>query len=148
MKFRRKTEDVKEKIQLRMAPMIDVVFLLLIFFMCATRWKATEANLPTNLPKGIESGPPPPPKDIDHIIIRVKTAGAGVSLRLNEFRCSSVEDLSRRLFLLRKELAGLDVPVIIDADRDVQFQNVITVLNTALKADFEDVSFAAPLPEG
>ena len=148
MRFRRSTEDVKEKIEIRMAPMIDVVFLLLIFFMCATRWKVSEANLPTNLPTGVEGQPRPREEDIEPIIISIKNVGGSLDIRLNEIQCSGFDDLSTELSGLRKKLAGLDVSVIIDAERDVFFQNVISVLNLALKADFEDVSFAAPLPGG
>ena len=41
----------EEKAELAMTPMIDVVFLLLIFFMTATKFKTSEGDVQANLPK-------------------------------------------------------------------------------------------------
>jgi len=37
---------------LRMAPMIDIIFLLLIFFLVAAKWRPAESFLPFKLPVG------------------------------------------------------------------------------------------------
>lgn len=51
-------------VKLDMTPMIDVVFQLLIFFLCATRFKTIEDTLSANMPQtdGIESVMPPSPE--------------------------------------------------------------------------------------
>ncbi|MEL6716433.1 MAG: biopolymer transporter ExbD, partial [Planctomycetota bacterium] len=41
-----------EKHELEMTPMIDVTFLLLIFFMCTLKFKVLEGKLGAYLPKG------------------------------------------------------------------------------------------------
>ena len=48
----KKTDAASDnKTELQMTPMIDVVFLLLIFFMCATKFKIPEASLDAFLPR-------------------------------------------------------------------------------------------------
>ena len=47
--FKRKRED--EPLEMQLAAMIDVVFLLLIFFMCVTKPKKLEGELMAHLPK-------------------------------------------------------------------------------------------------
>jgi len=147
VKFRTRQVDIQEKLQLRMAPMIDVVFLLLIFFMCATRWKTAEGNLPTNLPKGISESiqRPPAEMDIDYILIKIMSEDGGVRILVNETKCAGFAQVEKELETLRRKV---DVPVIIDADRDVLFQNIVSALNAALRANFKDISFAAPIPSG
>ena len=43
-------KHLKKEGKLEMAPMVDVVFLLLIFFLVATEMRPTEADFKTNLP--------------------------------------------------------------------------------------------------
>jgi len=46
-------EIQKEKHELEMTPMIDVTFLLLIFFMCTLKFKTLEGKLAAYLPKDV-----------------------------------------------------------------------------------------------
>ena len=54
-------EMIQEEPQINLTPMIDVVFLLLIFFMCM-KFKTVENKLPAELP--LDSGLSPGPPDI------------------------------------------------------------------------------------
>ena len=49
----RKRQD--EEADIQMSAMIDIVFLLLIFFMCATSFFVAESQLNVNLPSSISS---------------------------------------------------------------------------------------------
>jgi biopolymer transport protein ExbD len=67
MRFTR--DLVQDKNELEMTPMIDVTFLLLIFFMCTLRFKSLEGLLSAHLPKdhGVgrqEAEPPVPPVEV------------------------------------------------------------------------------------
>jgi len=144
MEFRKPGGQGEDRLQLRMAPMIDVVFLLLIFFMCVSKWKQAEGNLSAELPAEgapIKEAPPEPP-DLEKIVIKLKKAGQAVDIRINERLCPSFDVLANNLDILRRQI---DVPVIIDVDREVQFRFAISAVNAAVKAEFSNVSFAAPL---
>ena len=55
---KKKTQDViKEEVKLELTPMIDVTFLILIFFMCTLKFKTLEGKLVSYLPtdKGLSS---------------------------------------------------------------------------------------------
>ena len=46
-------EIAQEEIEMQMTPMIDVVFLLLIFFLCTLKFKLLEGKLAAYLPKDL-----------------------------------------------------------------------------------------------
>jgi len=64
----------EEESKLEMTPMIDVTFLLLIFFMCTIKFKTLEGKLEAFLPKdvGVNSSDAPPKEKIDIVIKSVK----------------------------------------------------------------------------
>ena len=143
MKFRQIGRHDEDKMQLRMTPMIDVVFLLLIFFMCVSKWKLAEGNLAAELPSEGAQSTVKVPLDLEKIIIKLKRSDDGVYIKLNNDRlCPTFQALYQQLKALRQIE---DLPVIIDADRDVLFRDAILALNTSVKADLSNVSFAAPL---
>jgi len=125
--------------------MIDVVFLLLIFFMCAMSFKVPEGNLQTNLPK---QGAPARQltereKDLEFIVIKVDSADGEPDIRVNDLPCAAVQELEEKLVTLH---SMVNVPIIIDSRPYVPFQYVISVLNACVKARFADISFATPAP--
>jgi len=62
--------------EMEMTPMIDVTFLLLIFFMCTIKFKTLEGKLSAYLPKdvGVNTSPAEPKEKIE-VEIRVITEG-------------------------------------------------------------------------
>ena len=64
----------EEESKLEMTPMIDVTFLLLIFFMCTIKFKTLEGKLEAFLPKdvGVNASDAPPKEKIDIVIKTVK----------------------------------------------------------------------------
>ncbi len=63
-------KDVQEEAKNDMTPMIDVVFLLIIFFLCID-FKTLEAKLPAYLPKdkGSQSTPEEPVEQLSIMIV-------------------------------------------------------------------------------
>ena len=63
----------EEESKLEMTPMIDVTFLLLIFFMCTIKFKTLEGKLEAFLPKdvGVNSSDAPPKEKIDIVKSRL-----------------------------------------------------------------------------
>ncbi len=136
MKFRTVSRDSPE---ISLTPLIDVVFLLLIFFMASTTFER-RSELRIELP---EAGARASPRD-DAVIRVVIDAGGGVRV---EGR--ALED--PRTATLRRALAdaarGLDSPpVFISADAQTPHQSVVTVMDAARQAGLYKLSFAARRP--
>ena len=66
---KRKVEG--EEVKMDMTPMIDVVFQLLIFFLCATKFKAEEGNLKAYLPKDRGQGTGKMTKDNKEVRVKL-----------------------------------------------------------------------------
>lgn len=124
-------------------PMIDVVFLLLIYFMFLPLQQ--EADIGIKLPS---SAPPAENLELpsEHI---VEIFPNGLIL-LNGAPMDSVNsrDMSRLTSTLSRlklssDRAGIDTVVKIQADPDSPHQRAIDVLNSCAKANIKKVSFAA-----
>ena len=72
-------EIMDEKCEMEMTPMIDVTFLLLIFFVCTIKFKTLEGKLAAYLPKdvGVNASDAEPMEKID-IYLKLKNAGKRV----------------------------------------------------------------------
>jgi len=70
------SEINEEKNELEMTPMIDVTFLLLIFFMCTLKFKTLEGKLAAYLPKdvGVNSSESDPIEKVE-ILLQVVNEG-------------------------------------------------------------------------
>ena len=66
----------RDECEMEMTPMIDVVFLLLIFFMCTLKFKTLEGKLAAYLPKDVGVSPVDVlPIDKVDILVRVREPG-------------------------------------------------------------------------
>ena len=130
-----------------MTPMIDVVFLLLIFFVCASVGQIRESHLPTPLAAGsVEAAEPvDTPATLGPFWLKLERTAAGTTMAT----------LNERQFLdwtlLHGVLHGLaaaapDVPVILDISPQVPAGDVIDVYDTCRAAGFETVQFATGAP--
>jgi biopolymer transport protein ExbD len=138
----------KEEIQLKMTTLIDVVFLLLVFFVWTSTFKKDlERTKQTQLSvsAGSSSDPldvPPPAKDFDDVVIRLFWEQQRVSWRLNDepVEIVSFDDLGQKL----RRIAAIknDVPVIVDPDGEVPFEEVVRVYDAAESAGFQQVGLA------
>jgi len=135
---------LEEKVELQMTPMIDCVFLLLIFFIATLKFPEVEGNLPAYLPKG----KPTTTTDqrIDKIVIRLDPEGNNVMVTVNNATVGRIPALNTKLFLLRRQIPGADVTI--DAAPDVRYRWVVEALNSCAKFGFRKVSFAQPREEG
>ena len=139
------------RMELNMTPMIDVIFQLMIFFMCSIHFKSLEGKLISNLPKyagEISSSVFIPP--IEEVRIRLAYSESSplmARVKLGEIDFKDWNSLERHLKDLAPRLVmpdGLDViPVKIDADGNVPAQAVVNVLNICKKAGVQKTEFAA-----
>ncbi len=125
----------KEAEDFQMAPMIDMVFLLLVFFMCvSTLAQADRLLVELDLPESTESEVPEDLSGRGTISLR---ADGTLYLRGAERSPAEVEESVREL--LRSE-PGLRVHL--RADRDTPFEAVRRVLAACAEAGAADVIYA------
>jgi len=122
-----------------MASMIDVVFLLLIFFMCTASFKRLESDMPTQLPRtGL--GKKEEREDFDPIRIRLSSVPTGVLVECDGQACGTFGALFEML-TARRRIA--DVPVIIEGQGTVPFGYMVAALDACYKANLWRVAFSA-----
>ncbi len=127
-----------------MTPMIDVVFLLLVFFLWTSSFNEPEFDLPSALAMQAETAAQSrgssesTPELFDEIVIEVDGADA---LSLNGQAVASLEQLSAQL----REIVqlGASPQVIIDPTEATAVGRAIAVYDTARAAGLDRVLFAA-----
>lgn len=138
MKFKRQRIDEGG---INLTPLIDVVFLLLIFFMVSTSF-TKESRLQIELPTATGE----PPSD-ERAALEVVVDGKG-QYRINEKTVSgtSVDALMTAMSQLAE--AGDDLPVIITADATSPHQAVVTAMDAAGRLGFARLSLTTQKPQG
>jgi len=131
--------------EVQMTPMIDVIFLLLIFFVCTAGFQAVEEILPTplRLPGAIESESPPDPEllDLDEIVVKISWDGRRPGWRINERDYASLDEVQALLASIGR--LRNDLPVILDADGNVPIERVIDVYDACRRIGLQRIQFAA-----
>ncbi|HEX5842165.1 MAG TPA: biopolymer transporter ExbD [Pseudomonas sp.] len=128
MKFRRKP---RENVEINLASLIDVVFILLLFFVVTTTF-TRETQLKVDLPEAA-SGTPPEQTELKQLEVLI---GADGSYSLNT-KALLKSDLDSLMAALQKESAGDNsLPLIISADAKTPHQAVITAMDAAGKLGF------------
>jgi len=126
-----------------LTPLIDVVFLLLIFFMVSTTF-TRETQLRVDLPQAVtgEQVPADRPEQIEVVI----SAEGSIAVNQQTLADPNLKNLMRAL---ERESAGnLDLPVVITADALTPHQSVITAMDAAGKLGFSRLRLTtAELPE-
>jgi biopolymer transport protein ExbD len=135
-----RTESLEEP-SLNLTPMIDIVFLLIIFFMVGTRFSEIEQQFDVELPTA--AAVEPLSRQPDAIVVNVTRSGQ-VSVKGEGL---SLEELQQRLESARK--AWSEQAVLIRGDGEGVYQAVIDVMNVCHKAKIHRFSLAfQPLAAG
>ncbi len=119
---------------LNLTPMIDVVFLLLIFFMVGTQFKESERDIALQVPAVSEAGPQstaPQPR-----VINVFRDGS-ISMDRN---IVTLDQLAGQLARARGEYA--DLGVVVRGDAEVPFQRVADVLGVCRAAKISEMGIS------
>jgi len=135
------------RIDVTMTPMIDIVFLLLIFFLCTASFQIVEKVLPTplstsgtaELPQEIE----PELAELEEVVIQLRWTAGQPTWVINERVYASIDDVRQTL----TALAGLqaDLPVILDVADEAPLGAVVDLYDICRLAGFEKVQFAASI---
>lgn len=136
MKFQRRIQD---ELQINLTPLIDVVFLLLIFFMVSTTF-TRETRLAVNLPEADGEPAQEVPQQIE---ISVSRTGAyaidGRSLVNSELNTlmNALDEVT---------LGNRDVALVLIADAEATHQSVVRAMDAIGQSGFSKLSIATRQP--
>jgi len=133
MKFGRRFEEEAETIP--MAPLIDIVFLTLVFFITIATYATLESEVDIDLPTA--SSAVQTDRTLSEIYINLRDDGR-IILNNREMTVEQLQDVLNRV----AELAPGGA-VIIRGDRSAALGQAISILNCCRNADISNVSFAA-----
>jgi len=139
MKIPIKATKNKVSFSVRMTPLIDVIFLLLIFFILAIRLEKPEGVLENILPESDTHGIAEQQKDWEVVKLRIKliTEGEQLKIYLQERVVYTYKDLLSYLNMLPQEIM-----LVIEPEPKVPYKYVIGVYNTCIKAKKSNIVFA------
>jgi biopolymer transport protein ExbD len=132
--------------EINMTPMIDMVFLLIVYFVWTSGDLAQEMLLPSRISEQAGTAAeantetPPPEADFDPVVVRIAWQNDSPQWRVNDQPLASLGEL-------REILANLaeikrDAPVILHPDPQVPLGTVIDVYDLSRVIGFEKVQFA------
>jgi biopolymer transport protein ExbD len=138
VKFRRQR---REEVGVNLTPLIDVVFLLLIFFMVSTTF-TRETQLSIDLPEANGEISDAPERQVE---ILIDEAG---SYRVNGQKL--VDDRLRTLQAAIYKIAAGDttLPMVITADAQATHQSVVRAMDAAGQMGFVHLSITTRQPAG
>ena len=137
MKFRR---NRPADVEVNLTPLIDVVFLLLIFFMVTTTF-TKETHLAVELPEADGIATEAPAEILEVVVNEAGHYSVNGQALIN----SQAETLRRALLKVSGENRAQ--PFIVTADAKTPHQAVVTVMDVAGKMGFSSLSITTQKPE-
>ena len=122
----------------QIAPMVDVVFVLMLFFMASAGQQVTENDLNISLPSGAPSKEKP---EKTPILIDISADG---EVKMNGEKYGNDKSLIKLRDFLKGaiEQFGGEDPVIIRPEPQTRHERIIDVLNAAAAAGVKNLSFS------
>ena len=128
----------EEDVNINLTPLIDVVFLLLIFFMVSTTFDTT-SKLKIRLPEASENQAEKQPNSLNLLI----DAEGNFFLNARELTNNRSATLKAAL---EKTLAGKKMPVVIQSDAGSPVQSLVTAMDVVGQLGLTQVSIATTRP--
>ncbi len=132
--------DRKDDIDLNITPLIDVVFLLLIFFMVSTTFER-QSEISITLPRASESM-----KEVNPDIIHV-AVDAQQRIFINEILLVNSNLETIREALQRNADGIIEPAIVISADADATHQSVVRILDAARQLSLTTITFSTQVEE-
>jgi len=130
---------------IKMTSMIDVVFLLLIFFVWTASFQIVEFVLPSNISAqaGTQGNAMDtlPEQDFEAVVVKLLWDGTSPGWLVNDTPVATFDDVRQTLIQVA-EISN-EVPVIIDPAAEVPLGHVIDLYDISRLAGFDEVQFAA-----
>jgi biopolymer transport protein ExbD len=130
------SQNVQRGLQFNITPLIDVVFLLIIFFLVASHFIRNEQVEQVELPTATQG------KEEEEAANRiVVTVGTDLRLMLSGHE-ATVDEVQRRLQIVAEQYGAGATELRIRADRTVPYSNVEPLLLAAARVGISKVRFA------
>ncbi len=132
-------------LDIKMTPMIDVVFLLLVFFVWTASFGVVERLLPSDVATVNGSGSTaqanPELIDFEQVVIRIRWNHGDPQWSLNDRPLADLGEVNRAL----AQIAAIksELPVVIDPEPAVRLGAVIDVYDVSRQLGFSSVHFTA-----
>ncbi len=127
-----------EEVNINLTPLIDVVFLLLIFFMVSTTFDTT-SQLKIKLPEASQDEAIKPKQPL-YLVINME---GNFFLNARELSSQKSEALS---LALQRVLEGSDRPIVIQSDAGSPVQSLVTAMDVVARLGLTQVSIATTRP--
>jgi len=156
------SDIAEETHEMEMTPMIDVTFLLLIFFLCTIKFKTLEGKLSAYLPKdvGVNTSPAEPKEKVEirvNVVVpgekrdpndmskpwsgkgRFEYVGRKTTYHIGPRQTNDIADLGSQLAKLYR--SDSERPATIAAYPGTVYGDVVPVLDQAIAAGYQDITF-------
>ena len=136
----------RSNVELKMTPLIDVVFLLLVFFVWTASFQKPEYTISTRLSailgasEEANSEIPPPEEEFDDVVILIRKEGNQLRWEANDRTFESLSVLFQHLQAIHQSKP--DLQVILDPGSLIEFGDIIDTYDTARVVGFTKVGFA------
>jgi biopolymer transport protein ExbD len=127
-----------EEVNINLTPLIDVVFLLLIFFMVSTTFDTT-SQLKINLPEASQNDIK---KEAMPLNLMIDARGR---FFLNSREISSQKSEALKA-ALEQVLDGANRPIVIQADAETPVQSLVTAMDVVARMGLSRISIATTRP--
>ncbi|SFJ07229.1 ExbD/TolR family protein [Planctomicrobium piriforme] len=128
-----KTEALEEP-TLILTPMVDIVMLIMIFFMVSTEFRRRESQYEIQLPKVTDAKPLTPLPD--ELVVNVTDDG---TIYIGTEK-KTIEELEAEIRAAHERYA--EQVVVIRGDGEGRYQNVMTVLNLCKRTGIRNIQLA------
>ncbi len=127
--------DRNDELDLNLTPLIDVVFLLLIFFMVSTTFEKT-AKLKVDLPEASAQATQQPEQKI---LLGIDVKGR---YYINDRQLVNTQIKTLKLALIKVAGDNKDIPIILRADAKTPHQAVVTAMDAASQVGLTRLSIS------
>jgi biopolymer transport protein ExbD len=137
MNFRKRSEP--QLLGFQIAPMVDILLVLLVFFIVTWNFALTENELDVKVPSAVNAKEQQP--FLQQVVLNIRKDGTVVLNRKELNR----EDLLQKL----TQLAELypDQAVILRGDEQLSFQGLVNVVDVCREANIWNLIFATSVPQ-
>ena len=141
MKFKTK---IPETLGFQLTPMLDVVFILLIFFVVTQQVVLDEQDIDVEVPTAVSEDDKDAARALDEIIINAREEDGDLIITIDRevFTREKLHAMLQRMISVNP-----NQPVRIRGDAQMSWQRMADVISTCSQAGVWNVSFSKQMPE-
>ena len=139
MKVKSRLVNLQSRSSINITPLIDVIFLLMVFFIMTINFNKSGGIIENQLPQASSANSSESPQDYETVRLKIKMVRESDQMKiyLQERVVFNYEDL-----LLYLNKLPDDILIIFEPNDDVPYRHVIGVYNMCLKSKKEKIVFS------